>query len=170
MQRPKQGDYAQYYEQYISELKGNDILKILESQLSEAIIFFKSIPEEKGGFKYSEGKWSVKEVIGHITDNERVLAYRALCIARGEKNELPGFEQDDYVKLGKFNNRTLNDLINEFRLLRESDLVMFKSFDEESLSKDGIASKNRVTVLAILFIVAGHTLHHLRILKEKYFN
>ena len=168
MQRPKKGDYAEYYEKYISEIKGSNIHKILESQLSEAIVFLKSIPEEKGEYRYTEGKWTIKEVIGHITDTERVFAYRAMCFARGEKNALPGFDQDNYVKGGKFNSKPMGDLINEFRLLRESNLVLFKSFDEEMLSLEGYVNQNRVTVTALLFIVAGHAQHHLKILKEKY--
>lgn len=170
MNRPKPGDYAQYYEQYISEIEGSDIHKILESQLSEAIVLLKSVSEEKGNYKYAEGKWSVKEVIGHFIDTERIFAYRALCFDRGEKKVLPGFEQDDYVSSGRFNEKTLSDLINEFRLLRESNLVLFKSFDEDSLAKAGRIEDNRITVLAILYIIAGHTRHHLKIIKEKYLN
>ncbi len=170
MNRPKPGDYAQYYERYISEIKGSNILKVLESQLSETIVFLKSVPEEKGSHKYAEGKWTVKEVIGHFTDTERIFAYRALCFARGEAKILPGFEQDDYVSSGKFNAKPLSDLINEFRLVRESNLVLFKSFDADSLAKAGYVDENRITVSAILFIIAGHTKHHLKIIKEKYLN
>ena len=168
MQRPQQGDYAQYYEQYISEIEDNDIHKILESQLSETIVLLKSIPEEKGNYRYTEGKWSVKEVIGHITDTERVYAYRAMCFARGETKVLPGFEQDDYAAAGKFSERALSDLINEFRLLRESNLILFKSFKEDALNREGHVDENRITVRAILFIIAGHTLHHIKFIKEKY--
>ena len=135
MQRPKQGDYAEYYEDYISGIKDDDIHKVLESQLSEAVVFFKSIPEEKSNYGYAEGKWNIKEVIGHITDTERVFAYRAMCFGRGEKQALPGFEQDDYVKEGNFTYRTMSELINEFRLLREADLLLFKSFNENILSR-----------------------------------
>ncbi len=170
MNRPKPGDYAQYYEQYISEIKGSNILKVLESQLSETIVLLKSVTEEKGNYKYAEGKWTIKEVIGHFTDTERIFAYRALCFARGETKVLPGFEQDDYVNSGKFNEKPLSDLINEFRLLRESNLVLFKSFNADSLAKAGRVEDNRVTVLAILFIIAGHTRHHLKIIEEKYLN
>ncbi len=168
MLRPKQGDYIPYYETYISKIEGDDVLKTLETQLSEVVVLFKSIPEEKGSYAYADGKWTIKELIGHINDTERVFAYRAMCFARGEKKSLPGFEHDDYVRGGDFNNRSLSDLINEFRLLRESDLVLFKSFNEEALSQIGNANQGKVTVLAILYIIAGHTQHHINILKAKY--
>ena len=168
MLRPKQGDYIPYYETYISKIEGDDILKTLETQLSEVVVLFKSIPEEKGSYAYADGKWTIKELIGHINDTERVFAYRAMCFARGEKKSLPGFEQDDYVRGGDFNNRSLSDLINEFRLLRESDLVLFKSFNEDALSQIGNGNQGKVTVLAILYIIAGHTQHHINILKAKY--
>lgn len=168
MHRPKQEEYIPYFETYISKIEGDDIIKVLESQLTEAVILFKSIPNDKGNYCYADGKWSIKELIGHIIDSERVFAYRAMCFARGEKISLPGFEQDDYVKGGNFNKRSLSDLTNEFRLLRESNLVLFKSFGEDELSHMGSANQSKVTVLAILFIIAGHTQHHINVLKEKY--
>jgi len=121
-----------------------------------------------GNYSYEDGKWTVKEVIGHLIDTERVMAYRAMCIARGEKKPLPGFEQDDYVKFGNFNKRELSDLIYEFRLLRESNLLLAKGFDEECLQKRGVASNHEITVLALLYIIAGHENHHMRILQERY--
>lgn len=168
MQRPKQGDYAQYYEQYISEIKDDDILKVLESQLSEAVVLFKSVPDEKVNFRYADGKWNIKEVMGHITDTERVFAYRAMCFGRGENQALPGFEQDNYVKEADFTNRTMSGLLNEFRLLREADLLLFKSFNENMLTRGGFVEGKEVTVRAILFIIAGHSQHHIKIIKEKY--
>jgi len=109
-------------------------------------------------------------VIEHITDTERVFAYRALCIARGEAKVLPGFEQDDYVKEADSNNRELSELIDEFRKVREANLSLFKSFSEEVLNKKGSVNTYRITVNAILYIIAGHANHHVNILKEKYLN
>ena len=166
--RPSEKDYAPYYKGYISQIKGDDILNILEEQLNTATKIFSSIPEEKGSHAYAEGKWSVKEVMGHMIDTERIFAYRALCIARGEKESLPGMEQDDYVKEAGFNKRSLKDLANEFTFVRKSNLALFNSFSEKELNKRGIASNNEVTVRAILFIIAGHGMHHIKILKEKY--
>lgn len=166
--RPDVGDYAPYYERYIKLIEGDDILKILNDQSKKTQDVLNSFSEHKGNFRYAEGKWTVKEVVGHLLDTERVFAYRALCIARGEKKSLPGFDQDDYVKDGNFNRRDLFELNYEFRLLRESNLLLFRSFSEEMLKKRGFANETSVTVLAILFMIAGHEKHHMKILREKY--
>ncbi|MCL5030327.1 MAG: DinB family protein [Bacteroidetes bacterium] len=168
MNRPKPGDYTPYYDNYISKVEGNNVLKVLEEQLNNTFKFFNSIPESKGSFSYAEGKWTIKEVIGHIIDTERVFAYRALCIARGEKKHLPGFEQDDYIKEGGFNERKISDLAEEFRKVREANLALFKSFDETAINRRGVASEKEITVNAILFIIAGHENHHAGILKSRY--
>lgn len=166
--RPAENDYAPYYKGYIEKIKGDDILNILLNQTKECQSVFNSFSVNKGNYKYAPGKWSVKEVIGHIMDTERVFTYRALCIARGEKQPLPGFEQDNYVKEGKFNRRTLDDIIYEFRLMREGNLLMFRNFDQEMLNRRGNASGFDVTVNALLFMIAGHAQHHMDILKERY--
>jgi uncharacterized damage-inducible protein DinB len=166
--RPSEKDYAPYYKGYIDKIKGDGINYILHEQLTSISDFFKNVSEEKGNYAYAEGKWSVKEVLGHMIDTERVFAYRALCIARGEKQSLPGIEQDDYVKEGSFNKRGLKDLVNEITLVRKANLVLFDSFSEKELNRRGIASNNEVTVRALLFIIAGHAMHHITILREKY--
>ena len=166
--RPEPGDYATYYERYIKLVEGDDILKILNDQSKKTQDVLNSFSEHKGNFRYAEGKWTVKEVVGHLLDTERVFAYRALCIARGEKKSLPGFDQDDYVKDGNFNRRELFELNYEFRLLRESNLLLFRSFSQEMLKKRGFANETSVTVLAILFMIAGHEKHHMNVLREKY--
>jgi hypothetical protein len=127
-----------------------------------------SFPKAMGDFTYQSGKWTVKEVIGHLIDTERVMAYRAMCIARDEKQLLPGFDQDDYVKSGNFNKRDLFDLVYEFRLLRESNMLLAKGLDKEVLSKRGTANNKEVTVLALFYIIAGHEKHHMNILVDRY--
>ena len=134
--RPDQGDYAPYYENYIKLVEGEDILKILNEQSKKTQDVLNSFSEHKGNYRYADGKWTVKEVVGHLLDTERVFAYRALCIARGEKKSLPGFDQDDYVKEGNFNRRELFELNYEFRLLRESNLLLFRSFTPEMLKQE----------------------------------
>jgi len=166
--RPEQGDYAPYYENYIKLVEGKDILKILNDQSKITQDVLNSFSEHKGNYSYADGKWTVKEMVGHLLDTERVFAYRALCIARGEKKSLPGFEQNDYVKDGNFNGRELFELNYEFRLLRESNLLLFRSFTPEMLVKRGFADKTSLTVLAILFMIAGHEKHHMKVLREKY--
>jgi len=166
--RPSPGDYSTYYENYIKQIEGEDILKILNEQSKQTQDILNSFSVHKGNYKYADGKWTIKEVVGHLLDTERVFAYRALCIARGEKKSLPGFEQNDYVTEGNFNRRELFDLNYEFRLLRESNLLLFRSFTPEMLTKKGFANESSVTVLAILYIIAGHEKHHMNVLKERY--
>ncbi len=165
--KPKPGDYAPYYEIYIRLVEA-DVVTTLEEQIISTIELFNSIPEDKGSYAYEEGKWTIKEVLGHMIDTERIMAYRALAFARGEKQPIPGFEQDDYVNNANFNQRTLKDLINEFKAVRESNIILFRSFTEEMLNRKGTASGNEITVLALLFIIAGHEKHHINILREKY--
>lgn len=166
--RPNPGDYHSYYETYITKVEGNDILKILNEQNKKTQEILNSFPANKGNYRYADGKWTVKEVVGHLMDTERVFAYRALCIARGEKKSLPGFDQDDYVREGNFNARELYDLIYDFRLLRESNLLMFRSFSEDMLNRRGTANESSVTARAILWIIAGHEKHHIQILQQRY--
>ncbi|MFO7524601.1 MAG: DinB family protein [Ignavibacteriaceae bacterium] len=166
--RPLEKDYAPFYKNYIENIEGENILEILnkQNQLTQNVL--NSFSEHKGSYSYAPGKWTVKEVVGHMSDTERVFAYRALCIARGDKQPLPGFEQDDYVKEGNFNKRNLFDLNYDYRLLRESNLLLFKSFDDKMLARRGTASGYEVTVNALLFMIAGHSFHHIEILKTRY--
>jgi hypothetical protein len=166
--KPNPGDYSDYYNGYVNLVEGDDIIKTLYEQNKKTQDILNSFSEHKGNYRYADGKWTVKEVVGHLIDTERVFAYRALCIARGEKKSLPGFEQDDYVNEGNFNRRELFDLNYEFRLLRESNLLLFKSFTPELLGRKGFANETSISVLAILFIIAGHELHHMKVLQEKY--
>ena len=170
MQRPDQGDYPSYEEAYIKTVEGNNILKALEKQLISIPEFLNSIPEDKGKYSYAEGKWTINQVVEHFIDTERVFAYRALCIARGEEKTLPGFEHIDYVNAANSNNRELVDLIEEFRKVREANLSLFKSFSEDIFKKRGNVDDYNITVNAILYLFAGHTNHHINILKEKYLN
>lgn len=166
--RPNPGDYSDYYYNYVKLVEGEDIIKALYEQNKITQDILNSFSEHKGNYRYADGKWTVKEVVGHLIDTERVFAYRALCIARGDKKSLPGFEQDDYVKEGNFNRRELFDLNYEFRLLRESNLLLFKSFTPEMFRRKGFANESSISVLAILFIIAGHEKHHMNILKKRY--
>ncbi len=168
MNRPLNSEYQPYYETYISKVKEDDVLSFMEEQLIRFINLFESVLKEKENYSYAAGKWSIKEVLGHITDSERVFAYRALCIARGEKKSLPGFDQNGYAEEANFNERKLQDMLNEFRLQRESNIILFKSFSEDMLNRLGTANEKQVTVRALLFIIAGHAEHHFDILKTRY--
>ena len=166
--RPAKGDYGEYYQKYIDLVKGDDIFRILVEQNMDSQNVLNSFSESKGNYKYAEDKWTVKEVIGHMMDVERIFAYRALCIARGETNPLPGMDQDMYVSNGNFNKRQLFDLNYEYRLLRESNILLFGGFDKSVLQNKGTASGYEVTVLALMFMTVGHEKHHLNVLMERY--
>lgn len=157
-----------YYDSYIDRVRDKEPLKVLEDQMNSTQDLFTSISDEKGNFAYAEGKWTIKELIGHLIDSERVFGYRALRFARGDKTELPGFEQDDYVAAADFSKRSLSDLAEEFYLVRKSNLLLFKSFSEEELSRTGIANGGEVSVEALLYIIVGHENHHINVIKEKY--
>lgn len=165
---PSTDTYAPYYETYISKLKGQDPIRLLEGLVLDFKALLSGVPDEKEDFRYAEGKWSVKEVVGHIIDTERIMCTRALCIARGEKQPLPGFDENEYVAAANFDKRTLYDLSHEFGFVRESTLALFKTLSEEDLDRKGIANNNTVTPRAILYIIAGHHLHHMGVLKERY--
>ena len=167
--RPARGEYAPPYETYISLVSGDEILEALESQLRQTMTLFSGKSERDGDFRYKPDKWTVKEVLGHLADTERIFGYRALCIARCEKAPLPGFEQDDYVRAGRFNERKLADLVKEFADVRRNSLALFRSLDAEAWLRRGTANKNEITVRALAFIIAGHELHHRRFLEEHYF-
>ncbi len=166
--RPSKGDYGDYYQKYIDLIPGDDIFRVLVEQNVESQNVLNSFSESKGNHSYAEGKWTVKEVIGHMMDVERIFAYRALCIARGDFNPLPSMDQDVYVKNGNFNKRQLFDLNYEYRLVRESNILLFGSFDKSVFNNRGIASGYEVTVLALMWMTAGHEKHHLNVLMERY--
>ena len=166
--RPAKGDYGEYYQPYIDLVKGDNIFRILVKQNLESQNVLNSFSENKGNYRYAEGKWTVKEVIGHLMDVERIFAYRALCIARGETKPLPGMDQNIYVANGNFNKRQLIDLNYEYRLLRESNILLYGGLDKSVLQNRGNASGYEVTVLALMFMTAGHEKHHLNVLTKRY--
>lgn len=169
MKRPETNEYAEFYSTYVSKVPGADALGVLESQRLQMAQLFSGRSERDGSFRYAPGKWTVKEVLGHITDTERIFTYRALRIARGDQTQLPGFEQDDFVKNGGFSERALAGLTEEFALVRAATIALFRSFPEEAWSRRGVASQKEVTVRALAFITAGHQIHHRLILEERYF-
>jgi len=166
--RPKETEYAPYYQKYVDTVEGDDIIWALDKQINEFIEFINTIPEEKKTYSYAVGKWTTAEVLGHINDTERIMAFRALWFARNEPTPLPGFEQDNFIKYSNFNRRTLQSFMDEFSHLRKSNNILFGSFGEEALHRQGISNNKQVSVLALLFIIAGHLNHHVAVLKDKY--
>lgn len=166
--RPDKGDYPEYAQKYIDLIEGVDIIWILHQTSKEMSDVINSFPQSKGDYSYAEGKWTVKQVIGHLSDTDRIFAYRALAIARGETQHLPSFNQDSYVENGFFDSKILSEISYEYRLTRESNLLLYRSFDKSVYNNRGIAAGSEVTLLGIMFMVAGHQKQHINILKEKY--
>jgi len=166
--RPQPGEYAPYYDRYISLVPGSDVLAALEDQRRQMLLLLSGRTESDGDIRYAPEKWSLKEVLGHISDTERIMSYRALRISRGDATPLEGFEQDDYVRNGPFARRPLADLIEDYIAVRRATISLFRNLDEAAWTRRGVASKNEVTVRALAFIIAGHELHHRKILEEKY--
>ena len=167
--RPEPGEYAPYYDRYISLVKGIDILGTLDAQRREMVLLLSGCDEADGDFRYAPDKWNAKEVLGHVCDTERMFAYRALRIARGDRTPIEGFEQDDYVRNGPFAKGPLSEVIEDYIAVRRATLTLLRNLDEAAWTRRGVANRNEVSVRAIAYTIAGHELHHRRILEEKYF-
>lgn len=168
--KPAVIEYPQYYESYIKVVKENDLLDALRNNLEAFNQLISDIPLDKGDYRYADGKWTVKEVLIHIADAERIFAYRALCFARNDKTELPGFDEEAYMPYANAAKRTIFSIEDEFESLRNANIALFKSFDEEALNRKGMANRNMISVRALGFIIAGHANHHIKILRERYLN
>lgn len=168
MARPQPGDFAPFYQNYINLVEADDLQEAFSKYNQIIKSFYNQLPEAKGNYAYADGKWTVKEVLQHIIDAERVFAYRALCFARKDKTAFPGFDENAYAVNSNANGRTLTDLQIEFSAVRHSTNLLFQSFFEEQLAELGTASNNAVTVNAIGFIIIGHLLHHKNVLEQRY--
>ena len=166
--RPLPTDYAPFYETYVSLVKSDDIKQALSASLADMENFLQSVPENKSDHAYAENKWTVKQVLQHSIDAERVFAYRALCIARGEEQSLPSFDENQYAENAAIGHRSLNGLKEEMILVRQSTVVLFENFTDDMLQAKGVASNKSITVLSLGYITVGHWLHHQRILAERY--
>ncbi|PYX63391.1 MAG: DinB family protein [Acidobacteria bacterium] len=169
LSRPEATEYAPYYDKYISLIRGTDIIEILEKQLQDFPKFFSGRTEKDGELRYAAEKWSVKQVLGHLNDTERVFSYRALRISRNDKTPIEGYEQDDYVRYGPFEQCRLSDLVQDFTCVRNATISLFRNLNGEAWTRSGVANKNQVTVRALPYIIAGHAVHHRKILEERYF-
>ena len=166
--RPEASEYASYYERYVSLIPDGDVVETLARQNEEVLALFGGITEERAGFRYGPGKWSIKEVVGHVIDTERVFSYRAMAIARGDRAALPGMDQEEYMAGSDFDARTLADLAEEFSHLRRSNVLMLRGLPPAAWSRRGVASDNEVTVRALAYIIAGHAAHHVQVLRARY--
>ena len=167
MNKPLPDEYAQFYSGYINMVGDAPILAQLEELKNSSYNFFAGLTDEQGDYAYAEGKWTIKELLGHIIDAERTFAYRILAFSRGQE-ELPGFDENTYVEKSTFNSRSLIGLAEEFRATRESNLYLLRSLNDQQIAATGIANNNKISVRALIYIMAGHELHHLKIIKERY--
>jgi hypothetical protein len=168
MNRPAESEYAPNYQSYVGQVGESEILPVLRSQLDDLDLLLGKVAPERETYRYVEGKWSIREIAGHLIDGERVFGYRVFCIARGETQNLPGFDQNDYMLTAPYDRIELEDLLAEFRLVRLANIAMLRNLDEESWNRTGTANDNQVTVRALAFIMAGHVRHHMGVLRERY--
>lgn len=161
--------YSPSFRAYISKIDtGKSCLELMEDGMRAVLLAFKFISQEKANFRYAPDKWTVKEVFGHMIDTEMIMAYRALCISRGESASLPGFDEQQYTANSNFQNQNISDMLEHYKMVRFSNILLFKSFTEEMFDRKGIANGNEINARALSYIIPGHEAHHLDVLKERY--
>jgi DinB superfamily len=168
MPRPDRSEAAEYYFHYIDQVGGGDIRTLLETQAAEAFAFFHGIPEERSLHRYGEGKWSIREVLSHLNDCERLFVFRAFWFSRGFDSPLPSFDQNVAIASAGADGRPWRSHLEEFRVVRAASLAFFRELPEEAWHRAGVASENRFTVRALAYIAAGHVAHHVSILRDRY--
>ncbi len=168
IQKPATSEYNPFYEPYISRITDEDLVNTLKAQLNSVVDFFGSLSEEQANYRYAKGKWSIKEVLNHLNDTERVFAYRALNIARGDQSELPGMDQNTYQDNSRTEGRSMSSLIEEFKAIRLSTIALFEPLTAEDSMRSAVASGSIVTVRALAAMIAGHYIHHIEVVKSKY--
>ncbi len=170
MRRPEPHESADYYKTYIAYVEGNDFLSQLEQVHASTMELLASIPEEKGNYAYAEGKWTIKQLLVHLLDAERVFNYRALRFARNDSTDLPGYDHNEYAQVANVASRSVAEIAIEFAVVRASTIALFSTFSEEELNRAGKGSGVSNTVLALGFIIVGHEIHHMNVLRSKYLN
>ncbi len=168
MNRPEKSEYDPYYENYISLVENDDIIDTLGSQPTRLQDVLTALPEDRGTYAYADGKWSIKQLLGHLIDGERMFAYRLLRISRDDQTPIEGFEQDGYIENANSNERSFAELLEEFSLLRRANMIFFSNMTPEAWARVGTANNAKISARALVYIMAGHIEHHLRILKERY--
>ncbi len=166
--RPAETEYARSFSGYVSLVPESDPLPVLESQPTELGTLLRGVQVDREKYRYAKGKWSIREVIGHLIDSERVFAYRALCVSRGEKVSLPAFDENDYIAQSRYDDHLIGDLLLEFSSLRKANIMFFRGLAEGDWERVGTANNNPVSVRALAFIMAGHVRHHVGVLHDRY--
>jgi len=168
MYRPSETEYAPALQGYVAHVTEDEILPALRSQIDALDLLLERVTPDHESYAYAEGKWSIREIVGHLIDGERVFGYRALCIARGETQNLPGFDQNQYMPNSPYASIELEDLLSEFRLVRLSNIAMLRNLDEPAWTRMGTANGAPVSVRALAYIMVGHVRHHMGVLRERY--
>ena len=166
--RPEPDEIPSHYASYIRRVPEPDPVIVCAAQIEETATLLRGLSENDAVHRYARGKWSIKEIVGHLSDVERIMAYRALRIARGDQTALPGFDENAYVPIAKFDTRTLADLMGEFRTARAATLALLRTFDTEAWKRRGTASGKPVSVRALAYMIPGHERHHVEILRTRY--
>jgi DinB superfamily len=166
--RPAATEYDPFYSDYVALVTEQDVLLALQSQGDDVRRLAAAVEPARESFRYAPGKWSVREVLGHVADAERVFGYRAFCISRGERAHLPGFDENDYVAASGFERRPLAELAEDWWSVREANLHVLRALDEAAWSRSGVANENGISVRALAYVLVGHARHHLRVLRERY--
>jgi uncharacterized damage-inducible protein DinB len=167
MKPPQAEEYSAFYKTYIDTVSEN-VLAEMEHHSISFPNFLKGISLDKASFAYAEGKWTIKELVGHVIDTERIMVYRTLRIARNDRTPLPGFDENDYVANAHFAERTLESLADEFAAVRKGNMYLIKSFNEEEINRIGISNNSPLSVRALIYIMVGHVNHHRKIIEERY--
>lgn len=168
MKRPEENEHAPYFRGYVDLVPEEDVLAVLEGQAALLRKFAASVPRDRETFAYAPGKWTIRQVMGHLGDGERVFGFRAFCFGRGDQTPLPGFDENVYVDRSQYHEAPLAELAEDFAQIRELNLRTFRGFSESHWALSGVANGKSITVRALAFIMAGHVRHHLRVLRERY--
>jgi uncharacterized damage-inducible protein DinB len=166
--KPAPTEHAPEFLDYVALVAEGDIIETLERQIENSLSLLRTIPSDKANFRYAPDKWSVKQLLGHLIDSERIISYRALCFARNDQTPLPGYEQNDYVREADFDSRNLAEMVEEYATVRRATIQLFRPLNETEWLRRGKANENDVSVRALAYIIAGHELHHMGVLRSRY--
>jgi hypothetical protein len=168
LERPTNSEYVPYFGRYVDQVPDGDVMQTLRRQIRQTVALLAPVDAARADFRYAPDKWSIKEVVGHIADAERIFVYRALCFARGETTNLPAFDENEYVRRAKFAARALPDLVAELESVRAATVTFFAGLDEDEMMRRGTSNGREFSVRSLAYIIAGHEAHHARILRERY--
>ncbi|MBO0959733.1 DinB family protein [Neobacillus sp. MM2021_6] len=168
LQRPVDNEYPKYYVPYVKLVSDGDLLSILKENLAEMVALFEGLSEEDGHFRYATDKWSIKEVLGHMTDTERIMSYRLLRVGRGDQTPLAGFDENDYINGSQFDLLSNKEILEDFKAVRHATITLIQTMADDGWNRKGIANGTEITTRAIAYIIVGHAIHHGKIIKERY--